>query len=60
MISAASPVFLGLIALGSLLPILGVYSWMLHNETVLCHLRIWFYNVGFSLVYGYLTDHRKA
>jgi hypothetical protein len=51
-VSAASPVFLLLITGGSILPILGIYSWMLHNETALCHLRIWFFNLGFSIVYG--------
>lgn len=65
---AASPHFLIVILAGSLLPLAGIgmyggipslerliLSWMLHTTTFRCHLRIWLMNIGFSVVYRYMS-----
>jgi len=54
-VRAAQPLFLAIMILGSVILYLAVPFWMMHDEVVFCHLRVWFICIGFTLLFGTLT-----
>jgi len=55
LIAASMPPFLLFILLGSIFVYLSVLLWPYHQLTTIgCHLRVWFINIGFVLVFGCL------
>jgi len=54
-IKASSPIFMTIMLIGSLMIYSTVPSWMIWTDVASCHLRLWFLNLGFTLLFGTLT-----
>jgi len=52
--SAASPLFLALFLFGSIILYIAILFWTLNTSEGQCHLRIWFFALGFAIMFGAL------
>lgn len=51
---AASPLFLIIILVGTILMYLTIFAWLLESRTAACHMRFWLLGMGFVLCFGAL------
>lgn len=51
---AASPLFLIIILVGTILMYLTIFAWLLESRTAACHMRFWLLGMGFVICFGAL------